>query len=51
MLLRHWAEPFKQAKWDKVTTRVSFHKLAHQVDDSVKDDSGNYYNYIVQGVE
>lgn len=50
VLLRHWAEPFDQGKWDKVTTRVSFHKLAHQVEESVKRDPGNYYNHIIQGV-
>lgn len=50
VLLRHWAEPFDQAKWDKVTTRASFHKLAHQVEESVKRDLGNYYNHIIHGV-
>ncbi len=47
VLLRHWEEPFDQEKWDKVTTRVCFHKLAHQVDGVVKEDRGNYYSYII----
>lgn len=51
VLLRHWAEPFDQAKWDKVTTRVSFHKLAHQVTDEVRNDVLNYYNHIVLGIQ
>lgn len=51
VLLRHWAESFDQAKWDKVTTRVSFHKLAHQVTDEVRNDVLNYYNHIVSGMQ
>ena len=47
-LLRHWHEPFDQTKWDRVTTRVCFHKLAHQVEEAVKQDKNNYYSNVLQ---
>ena len=48
LLLRHWAETFDQTKWDKVTKRICFHKLAHQVDESVIKGQNNYYNHIIR---
>lgn len=49
-LHRHWHEPFDQARWDRFSARVSFHKLAHQDADRVKGDPDNYYNHLLQGV-
>lgn len=48
VLLHHWGEKFDQKKWDKLTSQVSFHKLAFRVSDSVKNDKENYYNYILR---
>lgn len=49
-LRRHWHEPFDQVRWDKLTSRVSFHKLAHQDVGAVEGNPDNYYNRIIQGV-
>lgn len=48
VLLHHWGERFDQKKWDKLTSQVSFHKLAFRVSDSVKNDKENFYNYILR---
>lgn len=50
VLLRHWHETFDQKKWEKVTSHVCFHKLAHQIEESVRRDSCNYYNHIISSV-
>lgn len=47
LLARHLHEPFDRTRWDMITNQVSFHKLAHQVKDSVKNDPNNYYNHIL----
>ncbi len=47
VLLHHWGEKFDQKKWDKLTSRVCFHKLAFRTKDSVKANRDNYYNYIL----
>ncbi len=47
VLLHHWGEKFDQKKWDKLTSRVCFHKLAFRTNDSVKANRDNYYNYIL----
>lgn len=47
-LMHHWQEPFKQRKWDKLTSIVNFHKLAYKVDEKVKSDKGNFYNWILE---
>lgn len=44
----NWGKPFKQKTWDRLVAEVPFHKLAHQVDDGLVNDSGNYYNYILR---
>lgn len=46
-LLHHWGEKFDLIKWEKLTSKVSFHKLAFRVDENVKNNKGNYYNYIL----
>lgn len=43
----NWGRHFKQGKWDRLVSEVPFHKLAHQVDDGLVKDGGNYYNYIL----
>lgn len=47
VLLHHWGEKFDQNKLDKLTTKVCFHKLAFRVDEEVKQNKENYYNYIL----
>ncbi len=46
-LLHHWGETFAQQKWDKLVANVSFHKLAFRIGDEVKNNTKNYYNYIL----
>lgn len=46
-LLHHWGEKFDQKKWDNLTSKVSFHKLAFRVGENVTKDKENYYNYIL----
>ena len=48
VLMHHLGEKFDQEKWDKLTQRVSFHKLAFRVSDRVKKDKENYFNTIIQ---
>lgn len=47
VLLHHWGETFDQKKWDKLTSKVSFHKLAFRVSQSVIENKNDYYNWIV----
>lgn len=47
VLLHHWGEKYKQQKWDKLTSQVSFHKLTFRVSQNVIEDKDNYYNYIL----
>lgn len=47
-LLHHWSEKFDQEKWDKLTTKVNFHKLAFRISDRVKNNKDDYYNYILK---
>lgn len=48
VLMHHLGDKFDQEKWDKLTQRVSFHKLAFRVSDKVKEDKENYFNKIIQ---
>lgn len=47
VLMHHLEDKFKQEKWDKLTQRVSFHKLAFRVSKEVKEDKENYFNKII----
>ena len=47
VLLHHWEEKFDQGKWNKLTSKVGFHKLAFRVEENVKNDKENYYTYIL----
>ena len=47
VLLHHWGEKFDQKKWDKLTEKVCFHKLAFRVSEETKEKKENYYNYIL----
>lgn len=48
VLLHHWEEGFEQKKWDKITENVCFHKLAHRVRESVKNNKNSYYNKVLE---
>ena len=46
-LVHHWSEPFNQEQWDRLVGRTNFHKLTYMVEEKVKRDEGNYYNYVI----
>ena len=48
VLLHHWKETFNPKKWNKLTSKVSFHKLTCRVKEIVKSDKENYYNKILR---
>ena len=48
VLLNHWNEQFEKEKWDRLTAKVSFHKLSARPDKATIKDSGNYYNEILR---
>lgn len=47
-LQRHWEKPFSQKTWDKLTSIVDIHKLTYRIDDAIKKDKGNYYNWVLK---
>lgn len=48
VLLHHWGELFNQTRWEKLTGKVSFHKLAYRINNNVIKNKDNYYRYIIQ---
>lgn len=48
VLLHHWGETFDQRKWDRLSEKVCFHKLAFRVREKVKNDKDNFYNHILE---
>lgn len=47
VLLHHLGEIFDRKKWDKLTSKVCFHKLAFRIPKEIEDNKYNYYNYIL----
>lgn len=47
-LAKHWGETFDREKWDKLVSKVSFHKLTHVISKRTKADPENYYNWILK---
>lgn len=47
-LLHHWSEPFEQRRWNKLTEKVCFHKLACRVSVKAKNNKNDYYNWILK---
>ena len=46
-LVHHWGEPFDEAKWQRLTERVCFHKLTYMKDKVPVKVEGTYYEYIL----
>lgn len=46
-LMNHWNKSFSQRQWDRLVGSVAFHKLSYRVSGVVRENKGNYYNYIV----
>ncbi len=47
VLLHHWGETFDQKKWDELTSKVCFHKLAFRLDKAITQNPENYYSKII----
>lgn len=47
-LVHHWGEPFDEAKWKRLTERVSFHKLTYMPDKVPANVEGTYYEHILK---
>lgn len=47
VLMYHWHEKFDQEKWNKLTSKVCFHKLTFREKNVVVKDTNNYYNMII----
>ena len=48
-LVHHWGEPFDEAKWQRLTEHVCFHKLTYMKDKVPAKVEGSYYEYILKG--
>lgn len=46
-LMHHLGDTFNKEKWDKLVSKVSFHKLAYRLSDNIKNNKDNYYNYVL----
>lgn len=46
-LLSNWGKKYEKVKWERLTSKVCFHKLAYTVRDDVERQDNNYYNYIL----
>lgn len=47
-LMHHLGDTFNKEQWDKLISKVSFHKLAFRLSDDIKDNKDNYYNYVLK---
>lgn len=45
---KHWREPFCQEKWDRLVSRVPFHKISYRLSEKNKKDKNNYYHWILK---
>lgn len=48
VLAKHWGEKFDQKKWDRLTERVCFHKLAFRESRTITNSKDNYYSWIIK---
>ena len=46
-LVHHWGEMFDVERWEKLTSRVCFHKITTYVSKEVLTRKDNYYHHIV----
>ena len=46
-LVKHWGERFVEAKWNRLTERVSFHKLTYLEDKVPAKVDGTYYQFVM----
>lgn len=46
----NWEKPFDAASWERLVSRVAFHKLTYKVKEEVEKADGNYYHYILEKI-
>ncbi len=51
VLAKHLGDKFVKEKWDKLVSKVSFHKLTYVISNRTKVDPDNYYNWILKNRE
>ena len=47
-LMHHLGDTFNKEKWDKLVSKVSIHKLTYRLNDDIKNNKDNYYNYVLK---
>ena len=47
-LMHHLGDTFNKEQWDKLVSKVCFHKLAYRLSDNIKNNNDNYYNYVLK---
>lgn len=45
-LLHHWGEKFDQHKWEKLTSKVCFHKLAFRESKMITNSKDNDIGFV-----
>ena len=48
VLPKHWGKTYNPDKWDKLVSKVSFHKLTYVIPRRIKANPENYYNWILK---
>ncbi|MBQ6822962.1 MAG: hypothetical protein IJP39_11170 [Bacteroidales bacterium] len=47
-LVHHWGEHFDRERWDRLVSRVSFHKLTYDIKPEVLRNKDSYYQYLIK---
>ena len=47
-LVKHWGEPFDEGRWQRLVSRVCFHKLTYMPDKVPVKVEGTYYEYVLK---
>lgn len=48
-LVKHWGEQFDEGRWQRLVSRVCFHKLTYMPYKVPAKGEGTYYEYILKG--
>lgn len=47
-LMHHLSDTYNKEQWDRLVSKVSFHKLAFRLRADIKNNNKNYYNYVLK---
>ena len=45
--MKHWGGTFNQEQWERLVSRVAFHKLSYRVSKDIKNNKDNFYNHVL----